>query len=195
MPTDFPGKETLIASIDTAASLGSPTTITKALRLALCELAADDSVILPASALKPIAGRYARRELYTSPLHGYSVIAMAWPPSRGTQIHDHSGMWCVEGIWHGCLEITQYELAEKANQRYRFVTAGTSIANTGSSDNLIPPNEYHTVRNPHDQVAVSLHVYQRPMTHCGIYTLEASNIGPEYWHRRTERALLNDPLA
>ncbi|PXX50346.1 Predicted metal-dependent enzyme of the double-stranded beta helix superfamily [Pseudomonas sp. LAMO17WK12:I10] len=195
MPTNFQGKDKLIASFDAAASLHSSTSVTKALRLALCKLATDNSVELPSHLFKAIAGRYARHELHTSQEHGYSVIAMTWPPGQGTQIHDHSGLWCVEGIWHGCLEITQYELAEKIDQRYRFTTTSTNIANAGSSDSLIPPNEYHAVRNPHDQVAVSLHIYQRPLTHCGIYTPEVSTRGPEYWHTRTERVLVNDNLA
>ena len=44
--------------------------------------------------------------------HGYSVVAMTWGPGQGTPLHDHSGLWCVEGVWHGELEITQYELLE-----------------------------------------------------------------------------------
>ena len=143
--------------------------------------------------LEPISDHYARRELYTSPEFGYSVIAMTWGPGQGTKIHDHSGMWCVEGVWRGRLEITQYELAEHDDERYRFVAAGTIEAGTGSAGSLIPPHEYHTIRNPSDDaIAVSLHVYQRTMVRCGIYTPEADASGAEGWQRRGERLLGTD---
>jgi len=99
----------------------------------------------------------------------------------------------VEGVWRGRLEITQYELAEHDTERYRFVAAGTIEAGTGSAGSLIPPHEYHTIRNPSDDaIAVSLHVYQRTMVRCGIYTPESDVAGQEGWQRRGERLLGTD---
>ena len=152
----------------------------------------DEDVALPECVLEPIADHYARRELYTSPEHGYSVIAMTWGPGQGTKIHDHSGMWCVEGVWKGRLEITQYELAERDDERYRFIQAGTIEAGTGSAGSLIPPHEYHTIRNPSDKaVAVSLHVYQRTMIRCGVFSPETDN---DEWQSRGERLLGTDQV-
>ena len=133
MTLDFPGADKLVASLDAAVALGDDRAVTDALRKSLCELICDEEVSLPACVLEPISDHYARRELYTSPEHGYSVIAMTWGPGQGTKIHDHSGMWCVEGVWRGRLEITQYELAERDDVRYRFVPAGTIEAGTGSA--------------------------------------------------------------
>ena len=121
------------------------------------------------------------------------MIAMTWGPGQGTKIHDHSGMWCVEGVWRGRLEITQYELAEQARAKelYRFVPAGTIDAGTGSAGSLIPPHEYHTIHNPSDRdIAVSLHVYQRTMVRCGVYSPE----GETEWQRRGERLLGTDAI-
>ena len=193
MSLDFPGHEKLIASLDAAVALGDDRAITDALRKSLCELIRDDSVSLPGCVMEAIDDHYARRELYTSPEYGYSVIAMTWGPGQGTKIHDHSGMWCVEGVWAGRLEITQYELAETAGERYRFVAAGAIEAGAGSAGSLIPPHEYHTIRNPSsDAVAVSLHVYQRTMVRCGIYTPEADVAGANGWQTRGERLLGTD---
>ena len=108
MTLDFPGSDKLIASLDAAVALGDDRAVTDALRKTLCAMICDEEVALPACVLEPIADHYARRELYTSPEHGYSVVAMTWGPGQGTKIHDHSGMWCVEGVWKGRLEITQY---------------------------------------------------------------------------------------
>ncbi len=196
MSLDFPGQEKLVAMLDAAVALGDDRAVTDAMRKSLCALIRDESVALPDCVMEPIADHYARRELYTSPEYGYSVIAMTWGPGQGTKIHDHSGLWCVEGVWHGRLEITQYELAEHDEERYRFIAAGTIEAGTGSAGSLIPPHEYHTIRNPSENaIAVSLHVYQRTMIRCGIYTPEADAAGAAGWQRRGERLLGTDRAA
>ena len=125
---------------------------------------------LPDCVFERASDHYARRELYRSEEHGYSVVAMTWGPGQGTPIHDHAGMWCVEGVWHGSLEITPYELMEQRDGRYRFEPRGTMNAGPGSAGSLIPPHEYHTIRNPSDDAtAVSLHIYRGAMTACSVF--------------------------
>ena len=192
MSINFHGHEKLVASLDAAVALGDDHAITDALRKALCEMICDEQVALPDCVLEPIVDHYARRELYTSPEHGYSVIAMTWAPGQGTKIHDHSGMWCVEGVWKGRLEITQFELAERDDERYRFIPVGTIEAGTGSAGSLIPPHEYHAIRNPSDKaIAVSLHVYQRTMVRCGVFSPDGDNAE---WQSRGERLLGTDQV-
>ena len=193
MSINFHGHDKLVASLDAAVALGDDLAITNALRKTLCEMICDDEVTLPDCVLEPIADHYARRELYTSPEHGYSVVAMTCGPGQGTKIHDHSGMWCVEGVWKGRLEITQYELAERDDERYRFIPVGTIEAGTGSAGSLIPPHEYHTIRNPSDKaIAVSLHVYQRTMVRCGVFSPDGDDA---QWQSRGERLLGTDQVA
>lgn len=194
MPLEFPGQQKLIAALDAAVVLGDAPAVTDALRSSLCSMIRQQDVQLPDCVYHPIEDHYARRELYTSAEHGYSVVAMTWAPGQGTRIHDHSGMWCVEGVWHGRLEITQYELAEQREDHYRFTPVGTIEAGIGSAGSLIPPHEYHTIRNPSDDsVAVSLHVYQATMVRCGVYSPDASVAGD--WQRRGERLLGTDQAA
>ncbi len=191
---DFPGQHKLISQLDAAVALGDDRKITDALRKSLCQLIRDPDIELPECVLKPIDDHYARRELYVSPEYGYSVVAMTWAPGQGTKVHDHSGMWCVEGVWHGSLEITQYELADadREHDRFRFVEAGTIEAGVGSAGSLIPPHEYHTIRNPsQDAVAVSLHVYQRSMVKCSVFSQEAEDAE---WMQRGERLLGTDQV-
>jgi predicted metal-dependent enzyme (double-stranded beta helix superfamily) len=188
---DFPGRQTLIDAIDAAVALADDAATVQALRGALCRMMREQSVRLPDCVLQPVEGHYARRELYVSPEHGYGVIAMTWGPSQGTPIHDHAGLWCVEGVWHGQLEITQYDLGQRDGDRYRFVEVGTLIAGTGSAGSLIPPHEYHVIRNASDtDIAVSLHIYQRTMTRCGIF-----NETGDGWHVYASKQLTLDKAA
>jgi len=170
VPADFPGRDRLVAAIDAAVGLGRPQAVAAALRLALARLIRDPEVALPDCVQAPVADHYARRELYRSPAHGYSVVAMTWGPGQGTPLHDHSGLWCVEGVWQGELDITQYELLERAGERFRFRAAGGVHAGSGSAGSLIPPHEYHTIRNAStDGIAISLHVYQAPLDTCSRF--------------------------
>ena len=188
---DFPGRSHLIDTIDAAVSLGDNTAVVQALRSDLCRMMRERSVELPACVLEPVQGHYARREIYISPQHGYGVIAMTWGPGQGTPIHDHDGLWCVEGVWHGQLEITQYDLTERNGERYRFTEVGSLIAGTGSAGSLIPPHEHHTIRNASDSdAAVSLHIYQRAMTCCGIF----NDMG-DGWHVHSSKQLQLDHAA
>lgn len=167
---DFPGARKFVTAVDAAVASDDVHMLTNDLRNTLCRLIRDQDVKLPCCVYEAQPDHYARREVYRSERHGYSVIAMTWGPGQGTQIHDHHGMWCVEGVWHGALEITQYELLEQHDERFRFQQVGAMQAGTGSAGSLIPPHEYHTIRNPSDDdVAVSLHIYKGEMTCCSVF--------------------------
>lgn len=185
---DFPGSRRLVDAIDLAVRNDCPTAITDALRNSLCRLIRDTEVHLPTCVYEAAADHYARREIYRSEELGYSVIAMTWGPGQGTAIHDHAGMWCVEGVWHGQIEVTPYELVEESDGRYRFEPRGTTLAGPGSAGSLIPPHEYHTIRNPSDHgVAVSLHIYRGSMTSCAVFM----PLG-DRWYGRDQRQLALD---
>ena len=191
---DFAGRERLIAAVDAAVTQGECCAIAQSLRRNLCELMREQSVQLPECVFDAVPGHYARREIHRSDDHRYAIIAMTWGPNQGTPIHDHSGMWCVEGVWAGQLEITQYDLAERDGEDFRFVEVGSLIAGTGSAGSLIPPHEYHAIRNASARdVAVSIHIYAEPMTCCGVFA-EAEAQG-DWWHRYIEKQLSLDAAA
>ena len=184
----FPGHDKLVTAIDAAVSSGDEHAITAALRNTLCRMIRDHDVQLPACVFEPIEDHYARREIYRSPQHGYSVVAMTWGPGQGTPVHDHCGLWCVEGVWDGELEITQYELLETDGDRTRFRAAGGMVAGPGSAGSLIPPHEYHSIRNTNnDEVAVSVHIYKAPMEACSMFVPQDGE-----WFTRAAKALATD---
>lgn len=185
---NFPGSSRLIKTLDDAVACGTVPAITDKLRSGLCEMIRERDVRLPDCVFEPCAEHYARREIYRSEQYGYAVVAMTWGPGQGTPIHDHSGMWCVEGVWQGELEITQYEKMEQAESKFRFRPAGTIQAGAGSAGSLIPPHEYHAISNPsRDDVCVSLHIYSGPMTECAVFKPLS-----EDWYQRDQRQLSLD---
>ncbi|HEY2623762.1 MAG TPA: cysteine dioxygenase family protein [Dyella sp.] len=188
---EFPGSRKLIDAIDAAVAHDSTRAVTDSLRNSLCNLIRGQEVKLPNCVFETAEGRYARRELYQSEDHGYCVVAMTWGPGQGTPIHDHCGMWCVEGVWSGALEVVQYERLENEDGHYRFQPVGSIQAGPGSAGSLIPPHEYHTIRNPSDDaVAVSLHIYSGQMTHCATF----QPLGDNEHYERTDRKLGLDPV-
>jgi predicted metal-dependent enzyme (double-stranded beta helix superfamily) len=188
---EFPGRGKMVAAIDEAVALGDEHAVTAALRDALCRLIRDRDVHLPDCVHDPIQDHYARRELYRSPTHGYSIVAMTWGPGQGTPLHDHSGLWCVEGVWDGQLEIVQYELLSRDGERFHFRAAGGMHAGPGSAGSLIPPHEYHTIRNVStDDVAVSLHIYKAPMECCSKFVQQRGE-----WFVRENSILETDEAA
>jgi predicted metal-dependent enzyme (double-stranded beta helix superfamily) len=191
LAVEFPGCRQLLAMIDAAVAAGDDRATTDALRNGLCKAIRDRSIELPACVFEPVTDHYARRELYHCEKTGYSVVAMTWGPGQGTQIHDHAGVWCVEGIWQGQLEITQYELREQDGDRYRFEPVGTNLAGAGSAGSLIPPHEYHTIKNASDtDIAISLHIYKEPLLCCAHFHPEAGD-----WYRKAARAMSLDAAA
>ncbi|HEV2110677.1 MAG TPA: cysteine dioxygenase family protein [Gammaproteobacteria bacterium] len=182
---EFQGASRLIPLLDEAVRRADPRTTTHAIKDLLCELFRERGVGLPAGVCQPCAESYARRLLYRSEDLGYTVVAMTWGPGQGTLIHDHAGMWCVEGVWDGQIEVQQYEIAERSGERYRFEHCGTIQAGTGSAGCLIPPHEYHLIRNPlPDRSAVSLHIYGGEMESCHVF----EPMGGE-WYQRCSKPL------
>ena len=116
------------------------------------------------------------------------TVVMVWAATQGTPIHDHCGMWCVEGVWSGELEVEQYQLRERQGERYHFEPVGSIQAGYGSAGSLIPPHEYHTIANASQKdVAVSVHVYSGAMTECNVFEPEGDG-----WYRRCQRKLSLD---
>lgn len=178
----------LTAALDEAIAGRPCLELTQALCQTLSGLIREQRLVLPAVVFQPCPDHYARRQIHHCPELGYSVIAMTWGPGQGTPIHDHSGLWCVEGVVTGSLEISQYELIEHDGERYRFEPRGTLAAGEGSAGSLIPPHEYHAIRNISDRdICVSLHVYGGQMERCCVFQPLADG-----WHLRQDKPLTLD---
>jgi len=179
------GLEELVHSIDHAVTQTDPGKITDELRGTLCRLIRHSEIQWPQSLFEAKADGYARREIYTSESFGYSVVAMTWGPGQGTKIHDHCGMWCVEGVWSGELEVVQYELTDKDQEKFKFEQRGVIRAGLGSAGSLIPPHEYHTISNASEsETAVSIHIYSGVLKQCSVFSPLSDG-----WYQREDRKL------
>lgn len=162
--------------------------IVDSLRASLCALIRSGSFQLPDRVATPHGEHYARRLLHRDERRGFSIIAMTWGGNQGTALHDHAGLWCVESVWKGSIEVLQFELVERRDDGLvRFEKCGTMLAGTGSAGCLIPPHEYHVIRNPESEPAVSVHIYGGDMDFCHVF--ESRGAG---WYERRRKPLSLD---
>jgi predicted metal-dependent enzyme (double-stranded beta helix superfamily) len=179
------GLEELIDRLDRAVQRADAESITSEVKDTLERLLTSGALELPPALVEPRPDRYARRLLHKSEALGYSVLVMTWGAGQGTPLHDHAGMWCVEGVLCGDIDVTQYELLEQQGERYRFRRQGTVSAGVGNAGALIPPFEYHTIANSSaSEKAVTVHVYAGEMTSCTVFVPQDDG-----WHDRQERQL------
>ncbi len=128
---DFTGRARLVAALDAATASADIATVVPQVERVLLEAIADPLIVLPDCVHAPITDHYARRELYRSARHGYSIVAMTWAPGQGTPLHDHDGLWCVEGVWQGALHITPHRLLETRGGEHRFLPLPTLAGERG----------------------------------------------------------------
>ena len=163
-------KERLIGRLDEAVSCGDVSQVTERIKQTLQEMTRESAIRLPDAFLRPGAECYARRLLHRCPEKGYTVVVMVWGPGQRTQLHDHAGMWCVECVVDGVVDVTQYDLLEQRDGRCRFECKGSTRAGVGDAGCLIPPFEYHILGNAlTDRSSISLHVYRGEMDACNLY--------------------------
>ncbi|HVS12933.1 MAG TPA: cysteine dioxygenase family protein [Thermoanaerobaculia bacterium] len=185
------GCEALCQALDRAIAGQSDThELTRRVEEALRTTVRDRALTLPDRYREPVEGCYARRLVHKSPELGYTVLAMVWGPAQGTPLHDHCGMWCVEAVLEGDIDVRQYELMESAGDRFRFEERGEIRAGVGSAGSLIPPFEYHTMANASTtDPAISLHVYGGEMIRACVYHPVEGGAAGERWYTHEQRQL------
>jgi len=178
------GIEPLVRLVDRAVGLAGVEQITRAVQQGMSRLIHDGALELPPELRRVEDGHYARRLVYRSGDHGYVVVAMVWGPGQRTPLHDHAGTWCVEGVLEGRIEVTQYDLLERAGDRCRFRRIDSVCTGVGAAGALIPPFEYHTIANARDRASITLHVYGGDLTRCSVFEPE-----PDGRYREREKTL------
>ena len=184
-PAAPPSFDALREKLDAALARQDPAAIAGQVKTALQEALRTGGLTLPDALQQPRTDTYARRLLYRDPLGRYTAVVMTWGPGQGTALHDHAGIWCVECVVDGAMEVRQYDLIEEHGDTCRFDPQPPIEAGRGSAGCLIPPYEYHTLANRRpDGASVTLHIYGGEMTHCHVFEPL-----PDGTYRRIERQL------
>src|SRR5262245_54654907 len=97
---------------------------------------------LPPALKTPRPDTYARRLFHRDPSGQYTMVVMTWGPGQKTALHDHAGIWCVEGVVDGNMEVAQYDLVSEDAGAFRFEQRNCIVAGRGKGGCLIHPVEY-----------------------------------------------------
>ena len=164
----------LVARLDRAVTAGSVDAVTARVKADLEDVLGGAGLALDDRFRIARADCYARRLLYQDPANRYTAVVMTWGPGQGTAVHDHGGLWCVEGVVEGEMAVTQYDV-QPDGDAFRVSPAGRPItAGVGSAGRLIPPIDYHVLANAQpDAASVTLHVYGGSLDGCRVFTPDA----------------------
>jgi len=175
----------LVTRLDDAVRVGSVDGITAGVKAVLEDMLSRHAVVVPEHFREARPDTYARRLLHRDGQGRYTAIVMTWGPGQGTPIHDHGGLWCVEGVVEGEIEVTQYDVTP-ADGRFRIEAQEKIRAGVGTAGRLIPPTDYHVIANAvPDAPSLTLHVYGGDLEQCRIFTPS----GPDGWYTSETRTL------
>ena len=170
VPTECPGLADLITRLDRSVAGGDARAITAAVKADLEHILGARTLVLPAHFTEARPEVYARRLLHRDPAGRYTAIVMTWGPGQGTAVHDHGGLWCVEGVVDGEIAVTQDRVELEADGFYRVTPIGALLAGTGSAGCLIPPTDHHVLANARPSAAsITLHIYGGDLDDCKVF--------------------------
>jgi 3-mercaptopropionate dioxygenase len=164
------GLTDLIERLNRAVEEQTPDAITRRVKADLEEVLGHGRLALPERFRVPRPDCYARRLLYQDPRDRFTAVVMTWGPGQGTPVHDHGGLWCVEGVVEGAMQVTQYEVTPNGDAFDVRPTGRPLTAGVGDAGRLIPPTDFHVLANAQPDVSVTLHVYGGDLTGCRIFT-------------------------
>ena len=179
------GLKALVDRLDAAVDAGSVDAITARVKADLEELLSGSALTLDDRFRVARPDCYARRLLYQDPANRYTAVVMTWGPGQGTAVHDHGGLWCVEGVVEGEMSVTQYDVRADGDAFSVSPIGKPLCAGVGSAGRLIPPTDYHVLANarPHD-TSITLHVYGGNLDGCRVFTP-----GPDGRYQQSVRTL------
>lgn len=182
----------LIEQLRQAACLENVEAIAQRIKQTLESYIPAEGLRLPERFRQPKPDGYCRRLLYRDTELGFTAVVMTWGPGQRTALHDHSGIWCVEGVLEGEMEVTRFEMmGEVAPGVFRFVGREKLKAAAGEAGALIPPLEHHVLANDQpNAVSLTLHVYGGEMDHCTVF--EPAGGKDDHLYRARQKALCYD---
>jgi len=103
--------------------------------------------------------RYRRHLIAGGRDQAYSALLIAWPAGHRTPIHDHAGLWGIELVLDGALEVEEFAIGGET-ARPQLSARSTLLLGTGDAAVFSGHRYAHRCRNlSPTQPALSLHVY------------------------------------
>lgn len=108
---------------------------------------------------------YRRQLIAAAPDGAFTMLLIAWPPGYITPLHDHAGLWGIELVLDGALQVDEFfsdgDPAQASLQSVRSLMLGS-----GDAALFTDPAYVHRCRNLSAQrPALSLHVYGGALDH------------------------------
>lgn len=104
-----------------------------------------------------VAG-YRRISINDGRPRGYEALVIAWPPGHITPIHDHDGLWGLELVLDGVLQVDSFHLS--VDPSVSLKAEDTIVAGVGDHVLFTDASYAHQCRNySRNRAALSLHVY------------------------------------
>jgi len=180
-PLSDPTLRELVRRLDEAMVRHDDALRCREVQRVLQETLVSGAQFLDPGLLVPDPEGYTRRLVHRDPGGRYTVLALAWAAGQGTPLHDHGGIWCVEGVYAGRIRVTTYSCqgGDPEHDLVRFRKESVTYAGVGEAGALIPPFEYHLLENAGAGPAATLHVYGGELDHCHVFE-PAGNL----WLRR-----------
>jgi predicted metal-dependent enzyme (double-stranded beta helix superfamily) len=169
------GLTELIDRLNAAVIEPTPEAITRRVKSDLEDLLGRGALQLSSRYKMPRPDCYARRLLYQDPENRYTAVVMTWGPGQGTPVHDHGGLWCVEGVVEGQMQVTQYDVTPEGGAFRVQATGAPLTAGVGTAGRLIPPTDYHVLANAQpDATSITLHIYGGNLSGCRVFVPDTS---------------------
>ncbi|MFN2445926.1 MAG: cysteine dioxygenase [Vicinamibacterales bacterium] len=167
----FAGYTELVQRLDRAVAGTTPEAITARVKADLEDLLGQAALELPSRFRQVRPDCYARRLLHRDPQGRYTAVVMAWGPAQCTPVHDHGGMWCVEGVVDGEMAVTQFNVTGRGDGTFSVEPVGETLrAGIGTAGRLIPPTDYHVLGNAlTDRASTTLHIYGGSLDGCRVF--------------------------
>ncbi|MGQ0736010.1 MAG: hypothetical protein ACT4QD_20445 [Acidobacteriota bacterium] len=164
------GLRELVSGLEAAVQADSVERVTALIKQQLEDLLGRSALQLPGRFRIQRQDGYARRLLYQDPAQRFTAVVMTWGPGQGTPVHDHGGLWCVEGVVDGEMTVTQFDVTAEGDA-FRVTPIGRPMtAGVGTAGRLIPPTDFHVLANarPTDS-SITLHVYGGSLEGCRVF--------------------------
>ena len=133
---------------------------------------------------------YRRIALGDHTQRGYEALLIVWPPSHATPVHDHDGLWGMECVLDGVLQVEAFDLALREHPH--LVARDTTVLGIGDHVAFSDADYAHRCRNlSSNQPTLSLHIYGGELNRYRSF-----HIGEEgRWSSRTHAAVRDADLA